>query len=134
MFYSLLLTSSLTDYRRVPRALSHVYYSPLTPENRREVDKIFDALTSKDPSDPVTTGRKLHTWGRVIRVPESTSSVAKFDFENLCGQPLSAADYLEITKNFGTIFVVDIPKIKMDRKDLVRSVLACPVAQSLKQL
>ena len=121
MLYLCFLTFSATDYRRVPRALSHVYYSPLTPENRREVDKIFDALTSEDPSDPVTLGRELNTWGRIIRVPESTNSVAKFDFQNLCGQPLSAADYLEITKNFGTIFVVDIPKIKMDRKDLVRS-------------
>jgi len=35
-----------TDYRRVPRALSHVYYSPITPENDHEINKIFHALAS----------------------------------------------------------------------------------------
>ena len=46
--------------------------------------------------------------------------IAKFNFEDLCGQPLSAADYIEITKNFGTVFVLNIPKMGMDKKDLVR--------------
>jgi len=38
---------------------------------------------------------------------------------DLCGKPFSAADYLEITKRFGTVFLVDVPKMGMDRKDLV---------------
>jgi len=45
--------------------------------------------------------------------------VAKFDFEDLCGQPLSAADYIEITKNFGIIFLLNIPKMDLNKKDLV---------------
>ncbi|PPQ70446.1 hypothetical protein CVT26_013940 [Gymnopilus dilepis] len=109
-----------TDYRRVPRALSHVYYSPLTPENNREVEKIFQSLASENPDDPPIPNRKLNTWGRTILVPESTSKVAKFDFHDLCGQPLSAADYIEVTKNFGTIFVLNIPKMGMQEKDLAR--------------
>lgn len=103
----------------MPRALSHVYYDPITPENIREIDKIFKSLTSQDPSDPPIPNRKLSTWGRQLTIPESTSTIAKFKFEQLCGQPLSAADYLEVTKNFGTIFLLDIPKMRMDQKDLV---------------
>ena len=38
---------------------------------------------------------------------------------DLCGKPFSAADYLEITKRFGSVFLLDIPKMGMDRKDLV---------------
>ncbi|KAF4619457.1 hypothetical protein D9613_005293 [Agrocybe pediades] len=109
-----------TDYRRVPRALSHVYYSPITPENSREVQKIFSSLTSENPDDPPIRNRKLNTWGRTILVPESTSTIAKFDFHDLCGQPLSAADYLEVTKNFGTLFVLNIPRMDMNQKDLAR--------------
>jgi len=109
-----------TDYRRIPRALSQVYYSPLTPENSKEIDKIFYALASEDPNDPPIPNRKLNTWGRTLLVPESTSTVAKFNFDDLCGQPLSAADYIEITRNFGTLFVLGIPKMGMDRKDLAR--------------
>ena len=35
-------------------------------------------------------------------MPESSSTVAKFGFLDLCGKPMSAADYIEITKNFGS--------------------------------
>ncbi|KDR84006.1 hypothetical protein GALMADRAFT_236577 [Galerina marginata CBS 339.88] len=109
-----------TDYRRVPRALSHVYYSPLTTENNSEINKIFNSLASEKPDDPPIHNRKLNTWGRTILIPESTSTVAKFDFNDLCGQPLSAADYIEITETFGTVFVFNIPKMAMDQKDLAR--------------
>ncbi|PCH40846.1 AFG1-like ATPase [Wolfiporia cocos MD-104 SS10] len=108
-----------TDYRRIPRTLSHVYYDPLTPENTAEVNKIFAALTS-DPSDSVQRNRKLLTWGRTILIPESTSTVAKFRFDQLCGMPLSAADYLEITKQFKTIFILDVPKMGLSQKDQAR--------------
>ncbi|KAG6817884.1 hypothetical protein H0H87_001716 [Tephrocybe sp. NHM501043] len=109
-----------TDYRRIPRALSHVYYDPLTPENASEIDKVFNSLTSADLSDPPIRKRALSTWGRTIEVPESTSKIAKFKFHDLCGQPLSAADYLEVTKNFKTIFVLDVPKMGMDSKDMTK--------------
>jgi peroxisome-assembly ATPase len=107
------------DYRRIPRALSHVYYDPLTPENAREVEKIFTSLTTSDPEDPVIRNRSLETWGRILLVPESTSKVAKFKFQDLCGKPFSASDYIEVTKTFGTVFLLDIPKMGMDKKDLV---------------
>ena len=53
-------------------------------------------------------------------MPESSSTVAKFGFVDLCGKPMSAADYLEITKNFGTIFVMDVPKMGLSQKDMAR--------------
>lgn len=109
-----------TDYRRVPRALSHVYYHPLTPEHDREIDKIFHSLASQDPIDPPIRGRKLTTWGRQLVVPESTSTIAKFNFQELCGQPLSAADYLKVTETFGTVFLLNVPKMGLDKKDLAR--------------
>ncbi|KAI0797000.1 AFG1-like ATPase [Abortiporus biennis] len=108
-----------TDYRRIPRTLSHVYYDPLTPENKAEIDKIFRAFTS-DPHDPVVNNRKLMIWGRELKVPESTSNVARFSFHDLCGNPLSAADYIEITKTFKTVFVTDVPKMGLGEKDLAR--------------
>lgn len=114
-----------TDYRRIPRALSHVYYSPLTPENKAEIDRIFRSLTTPSSSsssrtDPVVTNRPLTTFGRTIYVPLSTSRVARFTFEELCARPLSAADYLEITRTFGTIFITDVPKLDIGRKDVAR--------------
>ena len=43
-----------------------------------------------------------------------------FKFLELCGKPLSAADYLEITKTFDTIFLVDVPQLGLDTKDQAR--------------
>ena len=83
------------------------------------MEKIFAAYTS-DPADPPLRNRKLETWGRTLLVPESTSKVARFRFDDLCGRPLSAADYIEITKTFGTIFVTDVPKMGLNQKDFVR--------------
>jgi protein AFG1 len=110
---------SNSDYRRIPRALSHVYYHPITPEIANEINKIFKAYASQDPADPPILHRTIESWGRKLLIPESTTKMAKFDFEDLCGQPLSAADYIEITNNFGTIFVLNIPKMGLNEKDLV---------------
>ena len=107
----------IPDYRRIPRALSNVYYHPLNEDNRREINKIFDSFASADPSDPPIRNRALNIWGRSLLVPESTSKLAKFRFDDLCGQPLSAADYLEVTKAFGTVFILDVPKMGIDSKD-----------------
>ncbi|KAJ8597375.1 AFG1-like ATPase [Rhizopogon salebrosus TDB-379] len=113
-----------TDYRRIPRAPSQVYYHPLTPENKAEIDKVFNSLTCPTPTvalkDPVIENRPITTWGRTLHVPLSTSKIARFSFEDICGRPLSAADYLEITKQFGTLFITDVPKMGMDQKDMAR--------------
>ncbi|KZP00191.1 AFG1-like ATPase [Calocera viscosa TUFC12733] len=109
--------NSGTDYRRMLKAMSKVYYSPLDRETSQEMDKLFTAIAE---GEEIVRGRKLSVWGRDVVVPESTSKVAKFKFSELCGGPRSAADYLEITKNFPTIFVTDIPKMGLYQKDLAR--------------
>lgn len=104
-----------------------MYFDPLTPENDREINKLFDSLTSVDPSDPPICNRKITTWGRTLVVPESTSTTAKFNFLDLCGQPLSAADYIEVTRNFGTIFLLNVPQMGLDKKDMVSDIRSSPL-------
>ena len=101
----------------MPRALSKVYFHPETAENASEIDKLFDALTE---TEPVVEHRPLQVWGRDINVPLSTKNVARFTFDELCGKPLSAADYLEITKTFETIFITGVPLLGLDTKDMAR--------------
>ncbi|KAG0152018.1 hypothetical protein CROQUDRAFT_86235 [Cronartium quercuum f. sp. fusiforme G11] len=87
--------NSGTDYRKQPHALSKVYFSPLDQPNRAEFNKLFEALTD---DDPVLPDRVLKIWGRTLKVPLSTGEVAWFNFQELCGNALSASDYLEIVK------------------------------------
>ncbi|OJT05366.1 Lactation elevated protein 1 [Trametes pubescens] len=121
------------NYRRIPRTLSHVYYDPLTPENQAEFEKLFKAFASHD-NEPITRNRKLHVWGREVAVPQSTPTVAKFGFLDLCGKPMSAADYIEITKTFGTIFVTDVPKMGLSQKDMAREYHFCSCYESKTKL
>ncbi|KAG2115440.1 hypothetical protein DEU56DRAFT_176997 [Suillus clintonianus] len=75
-----------TDYRRIPHVLSHVYYHPLTPENKAEIDKIFNSLTCPTPTaalqDPVVENRPITTWGRTLHVPLSIVYIADLPFIN----------------------------------------------------
>ncbi|KAK4687105.1 peroxisome-assembly ATPase, partial [Tremellales sp. Uapishka_1] len=110
---------SETDYRKLPRALSKVYYHPLSPETKTEMQKLFQSLSSADSTKTITN-RKLPLWGRNLIVPESSDNVARFTFNDLCNKPLSAADYLEVTGMFGTVFVEDVPKMGLSEKDQAR--------------
>ncbi|KAE8223494.1 hypothetical protein CF319_g3475 [Tilletia indica] len=114
--------NSGTDYRKMPRALSNVYFSPPTPEATREYEKIFEAFTS-DPSDPLIENRKLQVWGRDLEVPRSTSSVARFTFQELCGRPRAAADYIELCNTFSTVFVDAVPQMGIHQRDVARRLI-----------
>jgi protein AFG1 len=104
------------DYRRVPRALSHAYFSPLDGVTRAAIDAQFAALTE---GVPIQEGKTLRLWGRNLTVPRSAGHVAQFTFAELCGRALGAADYLEITRRFGTLFVTDVPRMGLGEKDKV---------------
>ncbi|KAF9814383.1 hypothetical protein IEO21_05117 [Rhodonia placenta] len=98
------------------------HHTSLSPHPTHAFTCLLRPAHAREPrgADPVQRNRELQTWGRILRVPESTSTVAKFHFEQLCGQPLSAADYLEITKQFKTIFILDVPKMGLNQKDMAR--------------
>ena len=85
------------------------------------MDKLFTSLAESDPvCTDIVSNRKLPLWGRTLTVPESSGSVARFTFADLCNKPLSAADYLEVTSTFGTVFVEDIPRMGLSERDQAR--------------
>jgi len=49
-----------------------------------------------------------------------STAVARFSFEELCGRPLGAADYLGIAAAFHTVFVTDIPRFTLNDINQVR--------------
>ncbi|KAI0278645.1 AFG1-like ATPase-domain-containing protein [Russula aff. rugulosa BPL654] len=106
-----------TDYRRIPRALSHAYFSPLDSTTRAAIDAQFAALTE---GTPIQEGKTIRLWGRNLTVPRSAGHVAQFSFAQLCGRALGAADYLEITQRFRTLFVKDVPRMGLSEKDKAR--------------
>ncbi|CAB9522578.1 AFG1-like ATPase [Seminavis robusta] len=53
--------------------------------------------------------------GRHVRVPKSNNACAWFDFEDLCGAPLGAADYLAICERFPVLIVDHVPQLNASR-------------------
>jgi cell division protein ZapE len=55
-------------------------------------------------------------WGRTLECPEAAPGVAKFSFEELCGGPVSAEDYLALVNksNVHTFVVADVPRFTLD--------------------
>ncbi|OBZ82323.1 Lactation elevated protein 1 [Choanephora cucurbitarum] len=107
-----LCLDSGTDYRKIERAQSHVYFYPLDRQTDQRIAEITRILTHDKPMTPMD----LHFLSRTLTIPNQVDGVAKLRFADVCAQPLSAADYLEIVKHFHTVILTDIPRMNMKHR------------------
>lgn len=108
----ILCLDSGTDYRKVERAQSHVFFHPLNRETEQKMDQLTQRLTHGQKMVP----KDLHFLSRTLTIPQQVNGVAKMRFSDVCAQPLSAADFLEIVKNFHTVILTDIPRMTMKHR------------------
>ncbi|KAI8331199.1 ATPase [Chlamydoabsidia padenii] len=103
-----------TDYRKIEReqTAQPIFLHPLNATTRRTIDDITAKLTHRQPMTPMT----LHFLGRSLVIPEQADGVARVRFHDVCANPLSAADYLEMVKHFHTIILTDIPQMTMKHR------------------
>lgn len=108
---------SPTDYRKIPRPPSGVYYTQLDSGAQSHADKWFRFLgdANEEPHEEVRT-----VWGREIRVPRVSGRCAWFSFDDLIGKPTSAADYLELVRAYDAFIVTDVPGMTHHQRDLAR--------------
>ncbi|KAF7591335.1 hypothetical protein BBP40_001659 [Aspergillus hancockii] len=108
---------SPTDYRKIPRPPSGVYYHPLGSDADQHAQKWFEFLgDSKDPPHPATQ----EVWGRKIEVPLASGRAAQFSFQQLIGRATGAADYLELVRNYDAFIITDVPGMNLNQRDLAR--------------
>ncbi|CAG8546002.1 10472_t:CDS:2 [Acaulospora morrowiae] len=104
------------DYRQRSKESMGVYFTPLNEKSRTAIENAFKNLAQGGP----IYEEKLNFWGRSLIVPQASSDVAKFSFKELCCQPLSAADYLELTKRYNVIILSEIPRLSLSLKNEAR--------------
>lgn len=104
------------DYRLGRLEGHRVYHAPLGPASQAALESLFQALLDGTPEAPETVA--VH--GRHIPVPRAGNGVAWFPFDDLCGQPLGAADYLEIASLYDTVILSDIPVLTPADRDRAR--------------
>lgn len=103
---------SARDYRLERLVAAPVYYSPLNKESDAAMDAAFARLTAGATLMPET----LDVQGRKLHVARHAASVARFTFDELCKQPLGAADYLTLARHYATILLDRVPQMNMDER------------------
>ncbi|KAB0401170.1 hypothetical protein E2I00_011380 [Balaenoptera physalus] len=106
------------DYRkRELPAAGELYYLTSEADVEAVMDKLFDELAQKQND---CTPRILKVQGRELRLNKACGTVADCTFEELCERPLGASDYLELSKNFDTVFLRNIPQFTLAKRTEAR--------------
>ncbi|KAM0283105.1 hypothetical protein ACHAQH_002708 [Verticillium albo-atrum] len=112
---------SPTDYRKIPRPPSGVYHTPLDAHANSHAEKWFRFLGDPDGGAPHSETQNV--WGREIHVPRVSGSCAWFTFDELIGKPTSAADFLELVRNYNAFIITDVPGMTYRQRDLARRLI-----------
>eukprot|EP00049_Salpingoeca_infusionum_P000123 m.37460 g.37460 ORF g.37460 m.37460 type:complete len:462 (-) comp10095_c0_seq1:67-1452(-) len=108
------------DYRLggklTPLEKNH-YLTPVNPKTYSILNELFiEHTTHLSAAEP----RDINIMNRTLHVPKCTGGVCWFSFDELCNSPRSAADYLELVRNFHTFFVSGIPQMTLQHKEAAR--------------
>ncbi len=104
------------DYRLARLKTMPVYFSPLDGDTEAKLGKAFATLADGAAAAPQT----LEVQGRTVTVPLAVAGIARFTFDGLCRRPLGAADYIEIARQFHTVFLSDIPVMEAEHRNEAR--------------
>ncbi len=104
------------DYRLQRIKDMRLYFHPLGDLAARHMTESFARLTGGAEPRP----DHLIVQERRLDVPRQAEGVAWFEFEELCGRPLGAADYLAIATHFNTVLIDCVPALSPDQRDRAR--------------
>lgn len=104
------------DYRLRLLQQAELYKSPLTKENSHWLANRFVSIANnqKFSKDPIIIN------GREIKINARTKTVLYCDFRQLCMEPRSANDFIEIANHFTTVLVDNVPELTDVLRDPTR--------------
>ena len=105
--------NSPIDYRLARLKQMKVFHFPLGPISNQALEKSFLDLTEGALSTPDIVSVK----GRDIKVDRAARGVAWFGFDQLCGEPRGAEDYLCLGKRFHTIILDGVPHLTEETRN-----------------
>ena len=73
-------------------------------------------LTGRKTGEPAS----IEIKGRKLAIPETAMGVARFDFEDLCGQPLGPGDYLVIAHAYDILLIENVPILEPVHREQAR--------------
>lgn len=94
------------DHRLEGLSAADTYFAPLGPAASAAADRLWGELSAAGEESC-----ELRVKGRLVPVPRSAGRRARFTFQELCDQPLGAADYRAIARRFDLVMVTDVPRL-----------------------
>lgn len=95
------------DYRLRLLKQAKLYVSPLSADTDGWLSERFDALAGGQAmmTDPIMIG------GRTVNIIKRTETMLLVNFRELCMEPRSAADFIEIANDYSTVLVDNVPAL-----------------------
>jgi len=93
-----------TDYRLRELEQAEIYHSPLDDQADVNLNTLFQHMTATD----IAFESVLEIEGRMVDVRQCAEGVVWFDYKTICDIPRGAADYIEISRLFHTVFVSNV--------------------------
>lgn len=104
------------DYRR-----QTIEQLPVYSVGGRQASLQFDEeFKSLCPGQKIIENSDLTVNNRHVRFKKKSTDVIWFEFQQLCQGPRHASDYLQIARNYHTLFLEDIPVLDGSRDDCAR--------------
>ena len=104
------------DFRLEKLAGMPVWHVPADAAADAALDAAWRRLAGGRPG----VAAELALKGRTVHVPRAAAGVARFSFRELCEEPLAAADYLRIAREYHTILLDRIPVMDFDRRNAAK--------------
>jgi len=111
-YCDVVLLDARVDFRLEKLTGMASWYVPPDRKADAALDNVWRRLAGEN-GGPL----ELVVKGHAVRVPKATMGVARFSFNDLCAQPLAAADYLRIAHEFHTIILDHIPVMDYSRRN-----------------
>jgi cell division protein ZapE len=105
-----------TDFRLEKLAGLPVWYVPADAKADAALDEAWRRLAGGHDG----SAQELSLKGRSVHVPRAFMGVARFTFHDLCEEPLSAADYLRIAREYHTIILDHVPTMNFDSRNAAK--------------
>ena len=105
-----------TDFRLEKLAGQPIWYVPDDAIADAALDQVWRRLTGGERGK----AQGIPLKGRSIHVPRAFMGVARFSFHDLCEEPLAAADYLRIAREFHTIVLDHVPAMTYDNRNAAK--------------
>lgn len=110
---------SPTDYRKLATSQRGAYFvAPpfdLAAVAKRD-EELKEEFTDLSDGATLTKATIKVMMGRSLECPMVAGKSAMFAFDDLCGKPVAAADYLAIASNFHTVALSGVPAFKASNR------------------